>query len=143
MSELKPCPFCKAELEQFNAVAVAHPSCGTGYCLLSGRVLVPSEFDRFNRRPIEDELRATIRKMDQEHTQSLDGKLAMVGKLEELEGLRKKLSRAYYHLRRVIGDHNAPGDCYSTGPHEGNAMDHICPSCAALRELGKELKGHQ
>lgn len=61
MSELKPCPFCKAELEQFNAVAVAHPSCGTGYCLLSGRVLVPSEFDRFNRRPIEDELRAKLK----------------------------------------------------------------------------------
>lgn len=126
MSELKPCPFCKAELEQFNAVAVAHPSCGTGYCLLSGRVLVPSEFDRFNRRPIEDELRATIRKMDQEHTQSLDGKLAMVGKLEELEGLREKIEK----VKDVI-----------------RLMEELYSSDARINGLRKylvaALKGHQ
>lgn len=39
-------------------------------------------------------------------------------------------------LRRVIGWHNAPGDCYSTGPFHGDARDDSCPSCEALRMLG-------
>lgn len=38
-------------------------------------------------------------------------------------------------LRKVIGDHNAPSDCYSSGPFHGGAMDDVCPSCEALRIL--------
>lgn len=34
-------------------------------------------------------------------------------------------------LRRVVGDHQAPSDCYSTGPLHGDYRDYQCPSCAA------------
>ncbi len=39
------------------------------------------------------------------------------------------------HLTQVIGDHNAPSDCYSSGPMWGDARDAICPACEALRFL--------
>lgn len=39
-------------------------------------------------------------------------------------------------LREVIGDHNAPGDCFSTGPLTGDPLrDARCPACAASRIL--------
>lgn len=41
------------------------------------------------------------------------------------------------HLTRVIGDHWAPNDCYSTGPLTGDPFVDLveCPSCAALEFL--------
>ena len=44
------------------------------------------------------------------------------------------------HLRRVIGDHNAPRDCYSTGPMTGDPILDlvICPSCSAMEFLARE-----
>lgn len=151
MSELKPCSKCGSTRVDLVPIRPDAPTreaqCWEPFCYdcdVAGYLgSEQARIDAWNRRPIEDELRATIAKMNQDSLHSLLAKLSMLDDLEELGNLRKKLSRAYYHLRRVIGDHNAPGDCYSTGPHEGNAMDHICPSCAALRELGEELKGHQ
>lgn len=36
-------------------------------------------------------------------------------------------------LKRVVGDHNAPDDCYATGPLTGNPYQDLvaCPSCQA------------
>jgi len=39
------------------------------------------------------------------------------------------------HLTRVIGDHCAPSDCFSSGPMFGDARDAVCPACAALHFL--------
>lgn len=38
-------------------------------------------------------------------------------------------------LRRVVGEHSAPADCYSSGPFHGDARDDVCPSCEALKLL--------
>ena len=38
-------------------------------------------------------------------------------------------------LRRVIGEHTPPSDCFSTGPLYGDARDNACPACEALRFL--------
>lgn len=53
----------------------------------------------------------------------------------EVRALRDRVSSLTVHLRRVIGDHNAPHDCFSTGPLTGTAADVLCPACAALRFL--------
>ena len=53
----------------------------------------------------------------------------------ENEALRKDAEQLAYFLRRVIGDHYAPNDCYSTGPMTGTVSDHICPSCEGLKYL--------
>jgi len=50
-------------------------------------------------------------------------------------------------LEAVIGDHNAPADCYSTGPLTGDPIkDTRCPSCAAISTLsgssGEWLERH-
>jgi len=47
----------------------------------------------------------------------------------------KEIKRLVTELRRVVGEHNAPADCYSTGPFYGDARDTTCPSCEALRTL--------
>ncbi len=47
----------------------------------------------------------------------------------------KEIKRLVTALRRVVGEHNAPADCYSTGPVHGDARDGVCPSCEALRIL--------
>ena len=53
------------------------------------------------------------------------------GKLQDL------FSAMALHLERIIGEHNAPSDCYSTGPSTGNVIvDHVaCPSCSAIQFL--------
>lgn len=38
-------------------------------------------------------------------------------------------------VKRVVGDHHAPQDCFSSGPLTGTAEDDMCPACAALRFL--------
>ena len=53
----------------------------------------------------------------------------------EIVALRAKVSSLAVHLKRVIGDHNAPHDCFSTGPLTGTAEDDLCPACEALRLL--------
>ena len=39
----------------------------------------------------------------------------------------------------AIGTHNAPDDCYSTGPRTGNPIQDlvICPACAFLKALNE------
>lgn len=50
---------------------------------------------------------------------------------------RELLLEATEQLRRVIGDHFAPNDCYATGPLTGNAYTDLvsCPSCEGERLL--------
>lgn len=45
-----------------------------------------------------------------------------------------ELLEALRSARHAIGDHHAPGDCYSTGPVTGNfVIDHLsCPACSFL-----------
>ena len=37
---------------------------------------------------------------------------------------------------RMLGEHCAPADCYSTGPLKGDASDHTCPSCEYMAYRG-------
>lgn len=46
-----------------------------------------------------------------------------------------KASALTQHLERVIGEHYAPSDCFSSGPMFGDARDAVCPACAALHFL--------
>lgn len=47
----------------------------------------------------------------------------------------RQLREALHAARNVIGDHTAPGDCYSTGPVTGDFTSDllVCPSCSFLR----------
>ena len=69
----------------------------------------------------------------------IDDNAAVLGLLakekKENEALRKDVERLGYILRRVIGEHCAPNDCYSTGPITGTVADHVCPSCEGLKYL--------
>jgi hypothetical protein len=57
------------------------------------------------------------------------------------ELLRTRIAQLEDHLKRVIGDHHAPSDCYSTGPLTGTPLDEMCPSCAALTALSSPDAG--
>jgi len=104
---LKPCAHCGEEL--FDAeFQFMHPK---NDCYLSEHEVYLEDFDSWNSRPIEESLQA------------------------ENERLKDELRRVKKMLVRVIGDHDAPSDCYSTGPLEGNRMDDICPSCEGLHYL--------
>lgn len=47
-----------------------------------------------------------------------------------------EVARLREALGRVIGDHTAPSDCFSTGPLTGNpVMDSACPACDAIAAL--------
>lgn len=50
--ELKPCPFCGAEIEDENGLRF-HP---TNECLLENRHIQRSAFEAWNRRPIPPEV---------------------------------------------------------------------------------------
>jgi hypothetical protein len=39
----------------------------------------------------------------------------------------------------AIGEHNAPNDCYSTGPLTGTINDHLCPACAFLKQARQAI----
>ncbi len=68
-----------------------------------------------------DEMRAEIERLTKER----DAAIANASALTQ-------------HLTQVIGDHNAPSDCYSSGPMFGDARDAICPACAALHFLSNQ-----
>lgn len=53
---------------------------------------------------------------------------------EALAAMVEQLREA---MKRVVGTHYAPDDCYATGPLTGNAyLDLVeCPSCTALKML--------
>jgi hypothetical protein len=56
---------------------------------------------------------------------------------EENGRLRTALCETREALEFVIGDHNIPGDCYSTGPVTGTPLDAVCPSCSGIRVLAR------
>lgn len=55
---------------------------------------------------------------------------AAKARIAELEG-------ALRSARRAIGDHNAPYDCYATGPLTGDPMADLveCPACSFLANV--------
>lgn len=57
------------------------------------------------------------------------------------EAAEKDMSVLVDLIMRLVGDHNAPEDCYSTGPFHGDARDLVCPACAALRVASHLFKG--
>lgn len=56
---------------------------------------------------------------------------------EAQDKLRTALRETREALEFVIGDHNIPGDCYSTGPVTGTPLDAVCPSCSGIRVLAR------
>lgn len=53
----------------------------------------------------------------------------------ELAALREREAALAKLLEWVVGDHNAPSDCFSTGPMTGTPKDDLCPACAAVQYL--------
>lgn len=55
---------------------------------------------------------------------------------DELQAKCDGLVAALHEGRRAIGDHNAPNDCYATGPLTGNPiLDFVqCPACSFIGE---------
>lgn len=47
---------------------------------------------------------------------------------------KQELLEALHEARRAIGDHNAPNDCYATGPLTGNSYRDLvqCPACSFI-----------
>lgn len=57
-----------------------------------------------------------------------------------LSNQNRVIEKLTYTLRRVIGEHTAPADCYSSGPFYGDARDDVCPSCEARKFLEELTK---
>lgn len=53
----------------------------------------------------------------------------------EIVGLWARVGLLETSLRRVIGKHFPPEDCYSTGPLHGDVRDEVCVACEALALL--------
>ena len=53
-----------------------------------------------------------------------------------------ELVAALKEMRRAIGDHNAPNDCYATGPLTGDAYRDLvqCPACSALAAYEQAIR---
>jgi hypothetical protein len=51
------------------------------------------------------------------------------------------LVEALREARRAIGDHNAPSDCYATGPLTGDPYRDLveCPACSAIAKIDAVL----
>ena len=62
--------------------------------------------------------------------------LVIKREINHLSSQSRLIERLTYTLLRVIGEHTAPADCYSSGPFYGDASDDVCPSCHALRLAG-------
>lgn len=53
---------------------------------------------------------------------------AVVEQAEHVAALERALK-----LNLLANEHTAPGDCWSTGPMDGSAMDSVCIGCAAIK----------
>lgn len=62
---------------------------------------------------------------------------ALPALLDRLERAERDSQRFRSQLERVVGVHNAPNDCYATGPMTGDEyLDLVsCPSCEAVAML--------
>ena len=85
------------------------------------------------KQPIEDRLRASI-KFSAFQGNSMERDVCgnqMREAAEEITRLRGLVDMA----TRAIGDHNAPNDCYATGPMTGDPIQDlvVCPACAYLK----------
>ena len=58
---------------------------------------------------------------------------ALRSRVAELEGALNQVTEA---ANRVVGEHNAPSDCWSMGPSTGNPIaDYVaCPGCVLQNE---------
>jgi hypothetical protein len=66
-------------------------------------------------------------------------------RIKELESITESQSKREAELVEglklgllAIGEHNAPHDCYTTGPLTGTIADFLCPACSYLKQA-KEL----
>jgi len=53
---------------------------------------------------------------------------------ERVRNAAPEMMEALHEGRRAIGDHNAPNDCYATGPLTGNHYRDLveCPACSFI-----------
>ena len=53
----------------------------------------------------------------------------------------ERLKRLLQEERRAIGDHNAPNDCYATGPLTGDPFRDLvqCPACSFIAMYDEHL----
>lgn len=74
-----------------------------------------------------DEAKAEVRRIHREKCELFDARVAANARAERLEA-------ALREGRRAIGDHNAPNDCYATGPLTGDEYRDLveCPACSFI-----------
>lgn len=63
-------------------------------------------------------------------------------KIANLESERSELIELIELMRLAIGEHNAPNDCYSTGPLSGNPVSDLvaCPACSAIAKYDAVMR---
>ena len=66
--------------------------------------------------------------------------LVIKREINHMSNQNRVIEKLTYTLRRVIGEHTAPADCYSSGPFYGDTRDDVCPSCNAIRLLAEITK---
>lgn len=68
------------------------------------------------------------------------GERAMADRIAQQEARIRELEA---QLKRVVGEHSAPHDCYATGPLTGDPFSDLasCPSCEALALLKEVPRG--
>ena len=64
---------------------------------------------------------------------------AVKSHITEINKLRGYIDTLIRHIKKVIGEHNIPDDCFSSGPFYGDSRDAECPACAALRFINFDV----
>ena len=77
----------------------------------------------------------------------VSGTAGWAGKQTEytLKSQADALAEALKEGRRAIGDHNAPSDCYATGPLTGDPIRDLvqCPACSFIAMYDAALAAYQ
>lgn len=112
-----------AEIERLVAINSALIEKGNSYVIENARQA--EEIERLKTVPMKYRRMAFNAQLQEEIKQLTAERDAAIANASALT----------HHLAQVIGDHNAPSDCYSSGPIFGDPRDAICPACAALHFL--------
>ncbi len=112
-----------AEIERLVAINSALIEKGNSYVIENARQA--EEIERLKTVPMKYRRMAFNAQLQEEIKQLTAERDAAIANASALT----------HHLAQVIGDHNAPSDCYSSGPIFGDARDAVCPACAALHFL--------
>ncbi len=96
----------------------------------------PEVFLRPIPSPDVAELQASVTELEINTALYYDRNVYLVRLIAEGQARENRLRE---QLKRVVGWHSAPNDCYVTGPMTGNAVVDLvsCPSCEALAMLEK------